>query len=179
MTDFQRFAFLNHGATIMADPMKKTTYFLGFMTSNAQAWAGRASDWLQSAVDGMDQPLFGYNTWQVTERKFCDAFTDYTMADQAAQDIQKLRMHEGCLDEYVATFQDLASLAGIDLDDPTAMTMFTQGLQGSLAETCMMQDGPENFPQWVQATQRNHRNWLKLQSIKNTNPFQNTSTFPP
>src|SRR6266404_7962429 len=59
------------------------------------------------------------------------------------------------------------------------MTMFVQGLQGSLAETCMMQDGPENFPQWVQAAQWNHRNWLKLQSIKNTNPFRNASTFPP
>src|SRR6266404_2457404 len=67
----------------------------------------------------------------------------------------------------------------MDLNDPTAMTMFAQGLQGTLAETCVMQDGPENFPHWVQATQRNHRNWLKLQSIKNTNPFWNNSGFPP
>jgi len=178
LTKFQRFAFLNHGATIMNDPMRKTAYFLGFMTGNAEAWAERASAWLQRVTDGSDKPPFGYNVWQITEREFRDAFTDYAAADQAAQDIRKLRMREGRLDEYIAAFQSLANHAGIDLNDPTAMTMFAQGLQGNLAETCVMQDGPENFPQWMQAAQRNHRNWLKMQSIRNTNPFRNAPQPP-
>jgi len=61
---------------------------------------------------------------------------------------RRRKTREGRLDEYVATFQDLANRAGMDLNDPTAMTTFAQGLQGTLAETCVMQDGPENFPQW-------------------------------
>ncbi len=122
----------------MNDPMQKTVYFLGFMTGNAQAWAERASDWLQKVVEGVDRPPFGYNTWQITKWEFHNAFTDYAATDQVAQDIQKLRMCKGWLDEYVATFQDLANRASIELNDPTVMTMFAQGLQGTLTETCVM-----------------------------------------
>jgi len=184
MTDFNRFALLNYNAGIMNDPMRKTAYFLGLMQGNARAWAGRASDWLQKVVEGDERPPFGYNAWQITEREFRDAFTDYAAADhcaawQAAQDIRKLRMREGRLDDYIEVFQDLAIRAGLDLNDPTAMTMFAHGLQGTLAETCVMQDGPENFLQWAQATQKHHRNWLKLQAIKSTSPFRGNAPFQP
>jgi hypothetical protein len=80
-------------------------------------------------------------------------------------------MKDGKLDEYVAEFQDLATRAGMDLNGPSMLRTFAQGLQGTLASTCITQDSPENFPQWVQSAQQHHRNWLKIQSLRDSSPF--------
>ena len=82
-------------------------------------------------------------------------------------------MKDGRLDEYVAIFQDLVTRAGLDQNSPNTLRTFAQGLQGTLATTCIMQDSPENFPQWVQSAQQQHRNWLKCQALKEYSPFQN------
>ena len=123
-----------------------------------------------SSVPKMQHP-FGFNVWQITVREFKDAFTDYANSDRAHQDLLKLRMKEGRLDEYVSKFQDLANRARLELNELSALRMFAQGLQGTLAHTCIFQDSPENFAQWVQSAQQNHRNWLKVH-LKEHNPFQ-------
>ena len=60
----------------------------------------------------------------------------------------------------------------MDLNGPSTLRTFAQGLQGNLATTCIYQDSPENFPQWVQSAQTHHKNWLKVQSLKMSSPFQ-------
>jgi len=39
LTAFDCYSFLNHTATIISDPMKRTAFFLGFMEGNALPWA--------------------------------------------------------------------------------------------------------------------------------------------
>jgi hypothetical protein len=80
-------------------------------------------------------------------------------------------MKDSKLDEYVAKFQDLATCAGMDLNGPSTLRMFAQGLQGTLASMCIHQDSPENFLQWVQSAQQHHQNWLKVQSLHDSSPF--------
>ena len=169
---FNRYCFMNHDATMIQDPMKRSALFLGLCQGKAINWANRASVWLEEVRDGKKRVPFGFDVWQITVREFKDAFTDYADSDRAHQDLLKLRMKEGRLDEYVSEFQDLANRAGLELNEPSALRMFAQGLQGTLAHTCIFQDSPENFAQWVQSAQQNHRNWLKVQALKEHNPFQ-------
>ena len=170
---FDHYTFLNHNAGIMKDPHKRAALFLGLIQGKAVSWANRASKWLKDVCDRREVPPFGFDVWQVTERKFKDVFTDYADADRAHQELLKLCMKDGRLDEYVATFQDLVTRAGLDQNSPNTLQTFAQGLQGTLATTCIMQDSPENFPQWVQSAQQQHRNWLKCQALKEYSPFQN------
>lgn len=169
---FDRYSFMNHDANMIKDPMKRTSLFLGLLQGKAASWGDRASAWLKKIREGEESLPFGKNVWQVTEREFKDAFTDYADADRAQQELHRHRMKEGRLDEYIADFQDLVNRAGMELNEPSTMRLFAQGLQGTLAQTCIYQDSPENFPQWVQSAQQNHRNWLKVQALKDYSPFQ-------
>jgi len=75
-------------------------------------------------------------------------------------------MKEGKIDEYIAGFERLAHRAGIDLDDPSNMRTFAQGLPGPLVETVLHLDDPQNYIQWREATQRHQWIWLKIQTHK-------------
>ncbi len=169
---FNRYCFMNHDVTMIQDPMKCSALFLGLCQGKAINWANQASVWLEEVCDGKERVPFGFDIWQITVREFKDTFTDYADSDRAHQDLLKLRMKEGRLDKYVSEFQDLTNHAGLELNKPSMLRMFAQGLQGTLAHTCIFQDSPENFAQWVQSAQQNHRNWLKVQALKEHNLFQ-------
>ena len=169
---FDRYTFLNHTATLIRDPMKRASLFLGLLEGKALAWANKISVWLKDVRDGRETLPFGYDVWQIVEREFRENFTDFADADKAYRELEKLKMTKGRLDEYISNFQDLAACAGMDLSAPNMMNTFAKGLQGSLAVDCICHDNPENFPQWVQSAQQNHRTWLKIQSLKGPSVFQ-------
>ena len=118
---FDRYTFLNHTATLIRDPMKCASLFLGLLEGKALAWANKISVWLKDVRDGRETLPFGYDVWQVVEREFRKNFTDFADADKAYREIEKLKMTEGRLDEYVSNFQDLAACAGMDLSAPNTM----------------------------------------------------------
>ena len=169
---FKRYVFMNHTATMIRDPMKRASLFLGLLDGKALAWANKISAWIDDVREGRENVPFGYDVWQVVEREFKENFTDFADADKAYREIERLKMTEGRLDEYISNFQDLAMRAGMDLSAPNTMNTFAKGLQGSLAVDCIRHDNPESFPQWVQSAQQNHRTWLRIQSLKGPSPFQ-------
>lgn len=175
---FNCYCFMNHEAGIINDPFKRAALFLGLFNGKALSWADRASQWMVKIRDGTESLPFGYDMWQLTEREFRDAFTDYADADTAHSELMKLCMKEGRLDDYVAEFQDLATRAGLELNGPGTLRMFAQGLPNSLASKCIEHDSPDNFPQWVQSSQRHHKNWLQIQSLKEFSPFQQPKRRP-
>ena len=173
---FDRYTFLNHTATLIRDPMKHASLFLGLLEGKALAWANKISVWLRDVRDGRETLPFGYDVWQIVEREFRENFTNFADADKAYCELEKLKMTEGRLNEYISNFQDLATCAGMDLSAPNTMNTFAKGLQGSLAVDCIRHDNPENFPQWVQSAQQNHCTWLKIQSLKGPSVFQKPRT---
>ena len=104
--------------------------------------------------------------WVILMRNFLDAFTDFAKSKKAQNPLQLLKMREGKIDDYIATFECLAHQAGIDLDDPSNMRTFVQGLPGPLVKTVIRQDDPQNYFQWREATQRYQHNYLKIQMYK-------------
>ncbi len=118
---FNRYCFMNHDTTMIQDPMKHSALFLGLCQGKAINWANRASVWLEEVHNGKERVPFGFDVWQITVHKFKDVFTNYTDLDRAHQDLLKLHMKEGQLDEYVSEFQDLANCAGLELNKPRAL----------------------------------------------------------
>jgi hypothetical protein len=90
---------------------------------------------------------------------------DYAQQEKAHDDLQKLKMTSGNIDEYISEFQMLGHQAHMDLDDPAALRLFAKGLPNSLADACIDLDGPESFKQWRNSAQRQHRAWLKKQAL--------------
>jgi len=80
--------------------------------------------------------------------------------------MKKWKMTEGKIDEYITGFERLAYHAGVDLDDPSNMHTFAQGLPGPLVETVIRQEDPQNYVQWREAAQRHQCSWLKIQLYK-------------
>ena len=70
--------------------MKRTTLFLSLLQGKAATWANRASEWLKKVRDGRETVPFGYNVWEIMEREFKDAFTDYADTDRARAKLLQL-----------------------------------------------------------------------------------------
>ena len=94
-------------------------------------------------------------------------FVDYAEHERAADDLKKLCMKEGCIDEYIAAFEHLAHCANTDLNNPLNLHLFAQGLPKALCNACIDINSPETFEQWSNAAQCHQCNWLRKQVICN------------
>ena len=166
LTQFRQFMLMNDGATIAQNDIKKCTYFLSLMGGpQVDGWSEMKYDWLDTIKKDPRQ-LMGHSPWEVMMQDFLDAFTNHAEREQAQNALKQLKMKEGKIDEYIAGFERLAHRAGIDLDDPSNMRTFAQGLPGPLVETVLRMDDPQNYVQWCEAAQRHQRIWLKIQTHK-------------
>ena len=164
---FQQFMSLNRDASIARDPIKKATYFLSFMKGNkTKGWTRMQSEWLQDVKEGTKLLPRTRNAWQVVEHNFKQAFIDYTIKEKAQDELHKLCMKEGNIDQYIADFQLLAMDTNVDLDEPMVLQLFYFGLPTGLAEKCIFNNSPNDFDSWAKAAQKNQCSWLLLQMLK-------------
>ena len=137
LTQFCQFMLMNDGATIAQNDIKKCTYFLSLMGGpQVDGWSEMKYDWLDNIKKDPRQ-LMGHSLWEVMMQDFLDAFTNHAEREQAQNALKQLKMKEGKIDKYIAGFECLAHRAGIDLDDPSNMRTFAQGLPGPLVETVL------------------------------------------
>jgi retrotransposon gag protein len=163
-------------------------YFLSFMTgTKTKGWTQMQSLWLQDAEEDPSIIPATRNAWQMVEHNFKQTFVDYAVKEKAQDELHKLQMKEGNIDQYIADFSLLAMDAQVDPDEPTVLPLFYQGLPQRLAEKCIELDSPNDFTSWTKAAQRNQRNWILTQALrrkggKSPNPRPSnpppTRTFP-
>ena len=166
LTQFCQFMLMNDGATIAQNDIKKCTYFLSLLKGpQVEGWSEAKYDWLDTIKRDL-RLLMGCTPWVVMICDFLDAFTDFTESEKAQNQLRQLKMREGKIDDYVTTFERLAHRTGIDLDDPSNMHTFAQGLPGPLVKTIICQDDLQNYVQWQEAAQRQQRSYLKIQTYK-------------
>ena len=122
-------------------------------------------NWLDTVdqIPGMIPP--GQNAWQVLEGKFKSTFVDYAENIRAQEELKKLRMKEGNVDEYVATFELLGQRTRGDLDNPFFLTIFARRLPKALADACIDMESPETFQEWKAAALRQQKNWMRKQAL--------------
>ena len=143
--------------------MLKASYFLSLLFgSKVVRWVEQQHDWLDKIeADPHGYLLFyGLDIWQVLEAKFKKAFIDYVAREKAHDNLQKLKMQEGNINQNVVDFQFLASQAEININDPAAIRLFQLGLPIPLAEACIDLEKPANFEQWTLAAQAQQRGWI-------------------
>ena len=130
--------------------MSKASYFLSLLSgSKVVGWVKQQHDWLDKIkADPHGCLLFyGLDIWQVLEAKFKKAFIDYVAREKAHDNLQKLKMQEGNIDQYVVDFQFLESQAEININDPAAIRLFQLELPIPLAKACIDLKKPANFEQ--------------------------------
>ena len=106
LTQFKRFMLMNAGARIARNPMACCAYFLLLIDRpKVEGWVEQMYNWLDSVeqIPGLIPPR--QNTWQVLEGRFKSAFIDYVENVRAQEELKKLRMKEGNVDEYITTFE--------------------------------------------------------------------------
>jgi hypothetical protein len=166
LTQFKWFMLMNHWATIAQDPYMKAAFFLSLMDSpKVEGWTQWTYDWLDQVEMDLSLLPFKMNTWQALEANFKWSFVDYAKHKCTQDELRKLKMKDSNVDEYIASFQLLGHHAGMNLDDPSALQLFAQGLPKSLTDSCINIDSPENFKQWANAVQRHHQNYLKKLAV--------------
>jgi hypothetical protein len=109
--------------------------------------------------------LYERSLWAILGEDFKWSFIDYAQQKKAHDNLQKLKMTGGNINEYISEFQMLGHQVHMDLDDLAALQFFARGLSNSLANACIDLDGPESFKQWRNSAQRQHRAWLKKQAL--------------
>jgi Retrotransposon gag protein len=166
LTKFKRFILMNRDAAIARDPYKRSAFFLSLIGgTKTDGWVERSYDWLNRAE--RDPSILPYDTtaWEVLESEFRRAFVDYAEHEKAQDEIQRLKMTNENVDQYIADFERLGHRAGLDLDDPMALRLFACSLPVGLADSCIDIENPETFEQWTKAAQRHYRNWLRKHAI--------------
>jgi len=90
---------------------------------------------------------------------------DYAKQEKAHDELQKLKMSPGDVDGYISQFQMLGHSAHMNLNNLATLQLFAHSLLNSLADACINRESPNSFKQWAEATQRQHRNFLRKQVI--------------
>ena len=134
LIQFKHFMQMNDGANIAQNLMSKALYFLSLLSeSKVVGWVKWQHDWLdkiEADPYGYSLP-YGLDIWQVLGAEFKKAFIDYVAREKAHDDLQKLKMQEGNVDQYVADFQFLTSWAVQSPSLKHALTLKNQPILNS------------------------------------------------
>ena len=166
LTQFKQFMLMNASACIAHNPMACCAYFLSLIDGpKVEGWVKQMYNWLNSVdqIPGLIPP--GQNAWQVLEGRFKSAFVDYAEDVCAQEELKKLKIKEGNVDEYVAMFELLGQRAQGDLDNPFLLTHFARRLPKALADACINNESPETFQEWKAATLCQQKNWMRKQAL--------------
>jgi len=154
LTQFKRFMLMNRKADIAKDPITKCCYFLAlFEGSKVEGWCEWQYTWLDKVEANPHILSYGMTAWDTLEQDFRHSFIDYAVHEKAHNDLRKLKMSRGNVNQYIVDFEFLAQHTGIDVNDPTTIRLFSEGMPFSLAESCIKLEQPKSFKQWAKAAQ--------------------------
>jgi retrotransposon gag protein len=110
-----------------------------------KGWTQMQSLWLQEAEEDPSIIPITRNAWQMVEHDFKQTFVDYAIKEKAQDKLHKLQMKEGNINQYIANFSLLTMDAQVDLNEPTVLLLFYQGLPQRLAEKCIELNSLNDF----------------------------------
>lgn len=176
---FNLFMMINQCATIARNPIRRCAYFLSLVHGpKVKSWAEKSYDWLDQIEADPTVLPHGMTAWQVLTADFRREFIEVNYAERvcALDELEKLEMTEGRVDEYIAEFERLAHRAGIGLDDPINLLIFARGLPRNWASACISKDDPKSFEQWSEAARRQEKIWFKKRALKSDYGTAQTNT---
>ncbi len=109
---------LNYQADIMAQPYRRVLCFLSYIQGpEVQDWVTHELRWLCEQVHSCH--VLPNNPWLWAQMMihFGNAFVDTMTQAKARNELTKLRMEGGHIDEYIAKFERYVVMAGYGVDD--------------------------------------------------------------
>ena len=79
--------------------------------------------------------------------------------------LKQLKMKDGNVGKYIATFELLGQCARGDLDDPFLLTHFACSLPKALTDACIDMESLETFQEWKNAALCQQKNWMRKQAL--------------
>jgi hypothetical protein len=156
---------LNYDAEVMCQPFTRATLFLSFIKGPAvHEWNMLQVNWLMTRAwtGALPTEEFLYDT---IEAVFRSAFTDTMSVQRAKAEFQLISMEHGDLDGYVSKFEQLAHLAGYDLNSSLVLDRFGSKLiPGLYAAIVNGPDEPVTWTDWVRAAQKYQQKYLLVQA---------------
>jgi retrotransposon gag protein len=141
-----------------------------------KGWTQMQSIWLQKAEEDPSIIPIMRNAWQMVEHDFKQIFVDYAVKEKAQDELHKLQMKEGNINQYITDFSLTAIDTQVDPNEPTVLMLFYQGLPQRLAKKCIKLNSPSDFASWTKAAQRNQWNWIITQSLRRKGGKPNPSS---
>ena len=100
---------MNDDTTISCNPIKRCAYFLSLIEgSKVEGWTKHSYKWLDKVQTKKMTLPFDMTAWEVLKQDFKNTFINYAEYERAADELKRLYMKEGQIDEYIASFEQLA-----------------------------------------------------------------------
>jgi hypothetical protein len=163
--EWEIYQMLNYNTEVMHQPFTRATLFLSFIKGPAvHEWNMLQVNWLMTRARTRALPTkeFLYDT---VEAAFRSAFTDTMSIQRAKAEFHLISMEHGDLDGYVSKFEQLACLAGYDLNSLLVLDRFGSKLIPGLYATIINgPDKPVTWTDWVRAAQKYQQKYLLVQA---------------
>ncbi len=120
---------LNYTIDIMAQPYTQVLCFLSYIQGeDIQDWVTHELCWLWNKVHA--NWVLPNNPWLWVQMivHFKNAFIDTMTQARAQNELRKLQMEGGHINEYIAKFKWYVSTLGYNVDKPTVLDKFIKGL---------------------------------------------------
>jgi Retrotransposon gag protein len=127
MRDFKIYKIMNPLADIMKQPYARVATALSLIHRP------KVDDWVDEQLKDLElkictTPCSDETLWTNFETAFADAFTDMAKREDAYQKLKHLKMKDELVDDYITTFNSLATKAGWELTNKGTINAFRSGL---------------------------------------------------
>ena len=142
------YQFVNATHPIMMNPWQKVAHALTYVNGpNTYEWKRSTENWILS----IPAPSAPNKTVYEDFEEFIKSWTDTNESYCATTTLDKLRMKDENVDEYITTFTELAQKVLYHEDDPAVLEKFRSGLSLELLEPCMHHDNPRSWEAWTRS----------------------------
>jgi hypothetical protein len=158
--------FVNKQSLGAKDPLRKIGLTLGWIRgSEVEYWVDKQINWLMDQAQGRNVVA---DPWAVFRQDFLQSFSNVLEVRRASTDLKNLEMKDGDIDKYIRTFENLADLAQLSLDEIFTLEMFQRGLPRSLAKKCLLyaKELPKTFTAWCTLARRHQKNDEFMKSLR-------------
>jgi len=166
---------------------KFTTYkgallFLTYINGpKVNTWVQGQYQWLKKQLQGgiheNDRRLVAH-----LEKEFKTAFGDSLEKIHVQEMLRNGIVMKGYeIDKYVAQFEGLVQKAGYDYKEPQVIDLFTNGIEGTLYESCEELDHPRSYGEWIASLEKRVSICKKLEAcrpeLSRSSPPSNTPSL--
>ena len=133
----------------MTNPWQKVAHALTYVDGlNIYKWKQSVENWILSIPTPSTPNRTVYEDF---EEEFIESWTDTNEPYRAMTKLNKLRLKDENIDEYITIFAKLVQKVLYHEDDPAVLEKFKAGLLLELLEPCMHHDDPQNWEAWTRS----------------------------